>query len=137
MPKNIGGLTLFSVDDLHESLGLSKLTIRNYLKEGKIRGRKLGVSWYVTEDALREYFEQPQEHESPKKKKKNKKAYTYIVQGINDLVSETETCDTIEEAIEVLQSQAILSLFQVAIVDKETKEVIQLVKGRDFLEKHT
>lgn len=136
MPKIVGGLTLFSVDDLHESLGLSKLTIRNYLKEGRIRGRKLGVSWYVTEEALREYFDQPQETAQPKKKK-SKKSYTYTVQGINDLVSETEECDTIEQAIEVLKSQAILSLFQVAVIDRETKEVVELVKGRDFLEKHT
>ncbi|MDZ7659073.1 helix-turn-helix domain-containing protein [Fodinibius sp.] len=56
MPKQIGNLTLYSVDDLHEQLGLSKMTIRAYLREGKIRARKLGVKWYVTEEALREYF---------------------------------------------------------------------------------
>ncbi len=134
MPRKLGDLTLFSVDDLHQELGLSKLTIRNYLKSGRLKGRKLGVSWYVTEDALREYFEHPhQEQASSKRKMKELK---YIVQGINDLVSETEECKSIEEAIEVLNDQAILSLFQVAIVNKETDEVIELLKAREFLERH-
>ncbi|HBQ60440.1 MAG TPA: DNA-binding protein, partial [Balneolaceae bacterium] len=28
MPKTIGDLTLYSVDDLHEQLGISKMTLR-------------------------------------------------------------------------------------------------------------
>ncbi|MTI89578.1 MAG: helix-turn-helix domain-containing protein [Balneolaceae bacterium] len=135
MPKKIGNLTLYSVDDLHEMLGISKMTLRTYLREGRLRGRKLGVSWYVTEEAIREYFEEPHQNSSPQKKKK-KTENRYIVQGINDLVSETEACDTISEVIEVLNSQAIISLFQVQIVDKETDEITEIIKARDFLEQH-
>lgn len=134
MPKKIGNITLYSVDDLHENLGLSKLTIRNYLKSGKIKGKKLGVSWYVTEEALKAYFEdgllQSQPEVLPKKE------FTYTVQGINDLVSETEQCKTVEEAVQVLKNQPILSLFQVSIVDKSTKEVVETIRARDFLKKH-
>lgn len=79
MPKKIGSLTLYSVDDLHEMLGVSKLTLRSYIRTGKIRGRKLGVSWYVTEDAIKEYFDQPSEIiEQPKNETRPK----YIVQGL-------------------------------------------------------
>lgn len=135
MPKQVGNLTLYSVDDLHEQLGLSKMTIRAYLREGKIRARKLGVKWYVTEEALREYFNESSESTSSKKKKA--KNYRYVVKGINDLVSEQEECETIDETIECIQEQAIISLFQVAILDKETDEVVELIKARDFLERHT
>lgn len=134
MPKQIGSLTLYSVDDLHEQLGLSKMTIRTYLREGKIRGRKLGVQWYVTEQALHEYFNEPQENKSKSRAGKN---YRYIVQGINDLVSEQEECETLEEAIECINEQAIVSLFQVAIVDKQSDKIVELVKARDFVERHT
>lgn len=134
MPKKIGDLTLYSVDDLHEQLGISKMTLRTYLREGRIRGRKLGVSWYVTEDAIREYFEEPKQNSTPGRKKKNQ--YRYIVQGINDLVSETEECETISDVIETLNNQAIISLFQVRIVDKETDEITEIIKARDFLERH-
>lgn len=137
MPKKIGDLTLYSVDDLHEQLGISKMTLRTYLREGRIRGRKLGVSWYVTEEAIREYFDEPQpESDSTQKKKKRGKQYRYIVQGINDLVSETEECETIDEVIQILNEQAIISLFQVRVVNRETDEITEIIKARDFLDKY-
>lgn len=135
MPKQVGNLTLYSVDDLHEQLGLSKMTIRTYLRDGKIRGRKLGVKWYVTEEALREYFNEPSERANTKAAKKPKD-YRYIVKGINDLVSEQEECETIEETVECIDSQAIISLFQVAVIDRETEKVVELIKARDFLDRH-
>lgn len=135
MPKQVGNLTLYSVDDLHEQLGLSKMTIRAYLRDGKIRGRKLGVKWYITEEALREYFDEPSRSGSSQNRKKPKN-YRYIVKGINDLVSEQEECETIEETIECIDNQAIVSLFQVAVVDRDTDEVVELIKARDFLERH-
>lgn len=138
MPKEIGSLTLYSVDDLHEKLGLSKMTIRAYLREGKIRARKLGVQWYVTEEALREYFDEPTAKPTSQKenKKRSKGNYNYVVQGINDLVSEQEECETLDETIECIENQAIISLFQVAVINKETDEVEELIKARDFLDRY-
>lgn len=133
MPKKIGDLTLYSVDDLHELLGISKLTLRTYLREGKIRARKLGVSWYVTEDAIREYFDAPQPEVAPQKKETDLR---YVVQGVNDLVSESEECDTKEEVLEILREQAIISLFQVQVIDRATNEMIELIKARDFITQH-
>lgn len=135
MPKHLGNLTLYSVDDLHEQLGLSKMTIRAYLRDGKIRARKLGVQWYVTEEALREYFAEPPQQAA--KSTKSKAAFRYVVKGVNDLVSEQEECETLEETIACIQNQAIISLFQVAIIEKQTDEVVELVKARDFLDRHT
>jgi len=132
MPKKIGSLTLYSVDDLHELLGLSKMTIRAYFREGKLRGKKLGVQWYVTEEAIREYFDEPDEKPSVPKKR----LFKYIVQGVNDLVSETEECSSVAETLDVLSNQAIISLFQVKIVDADSDEVLELIKARDFIERH-
>lgn len=131
MPKKIGSLTLYSVDDLHELLGMSKMTIRAYLREGKLKGKKLGVQWYVTEDAIRNYFDEPEDEPKPKQR-----SFRYIVQGINDLVSETEECATVEEALETLNNQAILSLFQVKIIDSSSGEILEMIKARDFIERH-
>lgn len=133
MPKKIGDLTLYSVDDLHEMLGISKLTIRSYLREGKLKGRKLGVQWYITEESIRAYFEEPDSSSG----KNSGKSFKYIVQGINDLVSETEECDTIQETLDCLNSQAIISLFQVAVMDTQNNQMVELIKARDFLERHS
>lgn len=135
MPKQVGDLVLYSVEDLHQQLGLSKMTIRAYLREGKIRARKLGVQWYVTEEALREYFGEPSKSGSPKSRTKPQN-YRYVVKGINDLVSEQEKCETIEDTINCIEEQAIVSLFQVAVIDRRTDEVVELVKASDFLERH-
>jgi predicted site-specific integrase-resolvase len=135
MPRKIGELTLYSVDDLHEMLGVSKLTLRSYIRNGKIKGRKLGVSWYVTEKAIRDYFEQPQEPATTSASPK-KEAPKYIVQGVNDLVSETEECETIDEVLSLLNEQPIISLFQVQIVDRSTNEIVEIIKARDFIEEH-
>lgn len=134
MAKKIGDLTLYSVDDLHEMLGISKMTLRAYLREGKIRARKLGVSWYVTEDAIREYFEEPQPVVIPKAKQEA--IYRYVVQGINDLVSETEVCEKISQVIEILNEQAIISLFQVQIIEKSTNNIVEIIKAREFLDRY-
>ncbi len=134
MPKKIGQLTLYSIDDLHKILGISKMTLRAYLREGRIRGRKLGVSWFVTEEAMREYFEEP--HTPSKAPAPKKHAIKYVVQGINDLVSETEECETIEEVLLILSEQAIISLFQVQVINKETSEISEIIKARDFIEKY-
>jgi excisionase family DNA binding protein len=132
MPKKIGDLTLYSVDDLHELLGLSKMTLRAYLRDGKLKGRKLGVQWFVTEEAVRAYFEESE----PKKPDSKKREFTYVVQGVNDLVSEKEEFDNERDTIESLNNQAIISLFQVAVIDKESGETIEIVKARDFLERY-
>ena len=138
MPKQIGSLILYSIDDLHEQLGVSKLTLRSYLRSGRIRGRKLGVSWYVTEESLQEYFNAPEKRskDAEKPSKSNTHNYRNIVQGINDLVSETEECETTSDVIELLQQQAILSLFQVKIMERKSKKVVQILNARDFIEQH-
>lgn len=137
MPRKIGSLTLYSVDDLHEMLGVSKMTIRAYLREGRLRGKKLGVQWYVTEEAIRDYFNEPQEKKQAEPSARKKQKVIYVVQGVNDLVSETEICETIDETMECLRNQAIISLFQVEIKDSESGEIIELVKARDFMERNS
>jgi len=61
MPITLGGLTLFTLDELSEKLGITTLTLRTYIKEGKIRGRKAGGAWYVSEEALRDFFNNAEE----------------------------------------------------------------------------
>ena len=56
MPIQIGDIRLHSLKELSEKLGVTKVTLRTYLRNGKIKGRKMGTTWYVTEESLREYF---------------------------------------------------------------------------------
>ena len=56
MPIQIGELKLYSLQELSEKLGVTKVTLRTYLKNGKMKGQKMGTTWYVSEESLREYF---------------------------------------------------------------------------------
>lgn len=152
MPKKLGDLILYSVDDLHNELGISKMTIRAYLRDGRLKGKKFGVSWYVTEESLKAFFSEPSNEPDidqasiPKSQKiedslvqdsyEDLSPYTYIVQGINDLVSESEECETVEEVINVLEEQAIISLFQVSTIRKKDGKLIDVLKAREFIEKY-
>ena len=56
MVKKFGDLELYDVKELVGIIGIKVHTVRRMLKAGKIRGRKLAKRWYVTSEALKEYF---------------------------------------------------------------------------------
>lgn len=64
MSIRLGELTLFTVEELAETLGVQERTIRDYLRDGKLKGRKMAGRWYVTESSLKEYFEGAEELEA-------------------------------------------------------------------------
>lgn len=47
---------LYTVADVAELTGLTSRTIRNYLKDGTLRGRKIGVQWRFTEEDINRLF---------------------------------------------------------------------------------
>ena len=66
MPKVIGDLRLYDLDELSDLLGMHKKSLTDkYIKTGVIRARKFGVRWYVPEDALKEYFAEKEELLTP------------------------------------------------------------------------
>lgn len=54
--KIIGNITFYGLDKLTQMLGLSKATLRAYIKNGTLKGRKIGVKWYVCEDSVTSYL---------------------------------------------------------------------------------
>ncbi len=61
MPKQIGSIKLYTVEELSELLDVQETTIRKYLREGRIQGRKMARRWYISEESLSVYF---REHET-------------------------------------------------------------------------
>lgn len=56
MPVEIGDIKLFSLDDLSKTLGVTTVTLRSYISKGKLKARKMGGKFFVSEDSIREYF---------------------------------------------------------------------------------
>jgi excisionase family DNA binding protein len=72
MVKKIGTITLYSVTDLHEALGVNERTIRDWFNKGRLKGQKVGKEWVITEDNLKAFFDGEKGGENLRPKKKTK-----------------------------------------------------------------
>jgi len=54
---NILEKSYYNVSELVEILKVSSFTIREYLKAGKLRGRKIAKQWLVSEKELEDFLE--------------------------------------------------------------------------------
>jgi excisionase family DNA binding protein len=57
MPIRIGQLTLYDLEELSEKLQVNVRSLRRWIREGKIKAKKVGVKYYIAEQSLSEYFE--------------------------------------------------------------------------------
>jgi excisionase family DNA binding protein len=56
MAITISGQTLYSVTELSQKLNVTAVTIRNYIKQGKLRGQKAMGRWFISEQDMEEFF---------------------------------------------------------------------------------
>ena len=56
MPIQIIGTNLYSVAELAQKLNVTTVTIRNYLKQGKLKGKKVMGRWLVLEEDTTQLF---------------------------------------------------------------------------------
>lgn len=58
MPVRLEGMTLYTVKDIELLLGIGNSTVRRYLSDGRLKGRKMARRWYVPAESLLEYFQE-------------------------------------------------------------------------------
>ena len=75
MAVKIGDLTLFDVMELSKKFSVNPVTVRGYMRSGKLKGRKIGRKWYLTEEALRDYFNLPGPEKAGETGKAGKQGY--------------------------------------------------------------
>lgn len=51
-----GNLVVYTVADLSKLLNTTPQTVRKYINEGRIQGRKIGRQWLVDEEAVKEFL---------------------------------------------------------------------------------
>lgn len=57
MPKVIGDMTLYTVLELSKLLDVTEVTLRRYIKDGKLHARIIGGAYHISEDSLREFID--------------------------------------------------------------------------------
>lgn len=56
MVKKVGDMELYTVKELAELLDFQETTVRKMLREGTLKGKKLGKKWFITDKAIQDYF---------------------------------------------------------------------------------
>lgn len=56
MPKDMLGITTYTVEETAEILGITKRTLQGYLKAGKMAASKIGGQWAITEQQIKDYI---------------------------------------------------------------------------------
>jgi len=52
----IGNIKAYDVQEIAKMFDMTPQSIRKFIREGRIKGRKVGTRWYVTEEAIRDYL---------------------------------------------------------------------------------
>jgi excisionase family DNA binding protein len=52
----IGELSAYDVCEVAKTFGVTVQSVRKYLKEGRLKGNKMGTKWFVTEESIREFL---------------------------------------------------------------------------------
>ena len=60
MPIKIKDMILYSVPEVAQKLNVTTVTIRDYLRQEKLKGQKLMGRWFISEEDLVEFFEKLQ-----------------------------------------------------------------------------
>lgn len=83
--------TLYTVDDIAKMTSLTTRTIRNHLKSGLLKGRKIGGQWRFTKKDIEQYMEHQEVSESMATEMKA--AVLDFVDGVNtDMQGEVQIC---------------------------------------------
>jgi len=51
-----GNLVVYTVKDLSKLLNTTPQTVRKYISEGRIKGKKIGRQWLIEEEAVKEFL---------------------------------------------------------------------------------
>ena len=64
MPSEIRDINLYSVPELSQKLNVTTVTVRKYLKQGKLKGKKVMGRWFISGEDVTEFFTNSNERSS-------------------------------------------------------------------------
>jgi excisionase family DNA binding protein len=56
MPLRFDGLKVYTLPELSKKLNISTLTLRKYVREGRLKGQKIARRWLVTEEDAKKFL---------------------------------------------------------------------------------
>ncbi len=74
--RQLGDIKLYDVDDLHELFDVNSRIIRDWFNSGKLRGKKIGKRYFITEENLRLFIDDKEGGGGKKEVRANRKTGT-------------------------------------------------------------
>jgi hypothetical protein len=56
MTKKIGNIIMYDSKEISELIGLTEQSVRMYFRTGKLKGKKIGKNWFISNKDLKEYL---------------------------------------------------------------------------------
>ena len=56
MPIQVEDITVYNVKEISKLLGITQVTLREYIRQGRLRAKKIAGEWRITGDALRDFL---------------------------------------------------------------------------------
>ena len=53
--KSILGINVYSIKEVAEMLGITTVTVHNYVRAGKLDARKIGGTWYIAAETIKAF----------------------------------------------------------------------------------
>lgn len=63
MPVKVEDMTIYTVKEVSDILGITQITIREYIKQGKLKAKKIAGVWRITGESLRDFLSERKETE--------------------------------------------------------------------------
>ena len=52
----MGDIKAYDVYEISKAFDITPQSVRKYLKGGKIKAKKFGTKWYITEEAMKDFL---------------------------------------------------------------------------------
>ncbi len=56
MPIQVEDITIYNVKENSDIIGITQVTIREYIRQGKLRAKKIAGEWRITGESLRDFL---------------------------------------------------------------------------------
>jgi excisionase family DNA binding protein len=60
MAITVGEIKLLTLEEVSEIIGIGPVSIRRWIREGKLKAKKIGPRYYVQEEHLKEFLTSPE-----------------------------------------------------------------------------
>jgi excisionase family DNA binding protein len=118
---------LYTVEDIAKMTRLTSRTIRNYIKEGTLKGKKIGRVWRFNEEDIRNLFDN--NSFADELKNENRQQLMDFIDGVNaDIQGKLQICTIVDYYCESKEEAKSVSEKIASVINSKNYDDVALAK---------